>query len=94
MRVVGKRTLDDFKQRHFDARSQVDAWVCEVEEAEWESRHDIKARYATARFLADNRVVFKLKGNTYRLDVKVSYVAKVVFVKRIGTHAEYDNWKF
>jgi mRNA interferase HigB len=94
MKVVGKRTLGDFKRRHADARSHVNAWLCEVEEAEWRSSHDIKARYATASFLADNRVVFNLKGHTYRVDVKVSYVTKVVFVKRIGTHTEYDNWKF
>ena len=94
MTVVGKGTLDDFKQRHADARSPVDAWLCEVEEAQWNSPHDIKARYATASFLADNRVVFNLKGNSYRLDVKVSYKTQVVLVKRIGTHAEYDNWNF
>jgi len=94
MKVVGRRTLEDFKERHADVRSQIDAWICEVEEAQWESPNDIRAKYATASFLADNRVVFNLKGNNYRLDVKVSYTTKVVFVKRIGTHAEYDNWKF
>lgn len=94
MRVVGKKILDDFKRRYADARSHVDAWICEVEEAEWESPHDIKARYATARLLGDKRVVFNLKGNSYRLDVKVNYVTQVVLVKRIGTHADYDNWKF
>jgi len=94
MRVVGKRKLDDFEQRHADVRSHVDAWICEVEEAEWESPHDIKAQYATASLLAENRVVFKLKGNSYRLDVKVSYPTKVVLVMRIGTHAEYDKWTF
>ena len=94
MKVVRKRTLEDFKRRHADARSQVDTWICEVEEAEWESPNDIKAKYATASFLADNRVVFNLKGNNYRLDVKVNYTTKVVLIMRIGTHAEYDNWKF
>jgi len=94
MKVVGKRTLEDFKERHADARSHVDAWLCEVEQAEWKSPHDIKEKYVTASFLADNRVVFNLKGNSYRLDVKVSYENQVVLIKRIGTHAEYDNWTF
>ena len=94
MKVVGnKKVLDDFKRRHADARSHVDAWICEAKEAEWESPHDIMARYATARILPNNGVVFKLKGNSYRLYVKVIYVSKVVRIKRIGTHAEYDNWK-
>ncbi len=94
MKVVGKKTLNDFKVRRADVRSYIDAWICEVEEAEWESPHDIKQQYVAASFLADNRVVFNLKGNNYRLDVKVSYVSKTVLIKRIGTHAEYDNWKF
>ena len=94
MRVVGKKILNEFKRRHADARSHVDAWISEAEEAEWESPRDIKEKYVTASFLADNRVIFNLKGNSYRLDVKVSYVTKVVFVKRIGTHREYDNWDF
>ncbi len=94
MKVVGRRALDDFKRRHADARSHVDEWIRDVEEAEWQSPRDIKAKYVTASFLADNRVVFNLKGNSYRLDVKVSYENQVVLIKRIGTHAEYDNWKF
>ncbi len=94
MRVIGKKILEEFKRPHADVRSQIDEWICEVEEAQWQSPHDIKAKYVTASFLADRRVVFNLKGNSYRLDVKVSYENQVVLVKRIGTHAQYDNWKF
>ena len=94
MKVHNKKALEDFKERHADVRSHVDAWLCEAEEAEWKSPQDIKDRYVTASFLADNRVVFNLKGNHYRLDVKVSYKNQIVLVKRIGTHAEYDDWKF
>ena len=94
MKVVGKQILDDFKRHHADARSQVDAWLAEVEDAEWELPNDIKAKFASASFLPNNRVVFNLKGNSYRLDVKVTYKTKVVLVKRVGTHAEYDKWTF
>ena len=94
MKVVGKGILDDFKRRHADARSQVDAWLAEVEDAKWGSPNDIKARFKSASFLPSNRVVFNLKGNTYRLDVKVTYKTKVVLIKRVGTHAEYDKWTF
>ena len=94
MRVVGRKILDAFKRRHADARPHVDAWILEAEEAQWQSPSDIKARYVTASFLADNRVVFNLKGNHYRLDVKVNYATQVVLIKRIGTHAEYDRWEF
>jgi mRNA interferase HigB len=94
MRIVGRGVLEDFKQRHADVRSHVNAWIYEVEEAEWQSPHDIKAQYDTASLLAENRVVFNLKGNSYRLDAKVSYPTQVVLVVRIGTHAEYDKWTF
>jgi len=94
MRVLGKKKLVEFAQRHGDVRSQIDAWVCEAEEAEWRTPSDIKKRYASASFLARNRVVFNLKGNTYRLDAKIAYQTQIVVVKRVGTHAEYDNWQF
>jgi mRNA interferase HigB len=94
MKVHGRRILDDFKRRHADARSHVDEWIRDVEEAEWQSPRDIKARYVTASFLADRRVVFNLKGNRYRLDVKVTYKNQVVQIMRIGTHAEYNKWNF
>jgi mRNA interferase HigB len=94
MRIIGRKVLDEFKRRHADARSQVDAWVAEVDDVEWDSPNDIKARFASASFLPNNRVVFNLKGNSYRLDVKVTYETKVVLIKRIGTHAEYNNWTF
>ena len=94
MKVVGRRRLERFRQRHADARSQIDAWLHEAEEAEWETPNDIKARYADASFLPDNRVIFNLKGNNYRLDTKVNYKNRTVLIKRIGTHAEYDKWTF
>lgn len=94
MKVVGLGRLEDFKQKHRDSQSQLDAWVREVSSAGWRTPQDIKARYVHASFLADNRVVFNIKGNRYRLDTKVSYATQVVVVVRIGTHAEYDSWNF
>lgn len=94
MKVVGLGRLEDFKQKHGDSRSQLDAWVREATDAKWRSPHDVKARYVHASFLGDNRVVFNIKGNRYRLDTKINYAAQVVVVVRIGTHAEYDSWTF
>ena len=94
MKVVGQKHIEDFSRRHADARSQISSWLCEVEEAQWETPSDIKERYPHASFMADNRVVFNLKGNSYRIDTKISYNIKVVVIKRIGTHAEYNRWKF
>lgn len=94
MKVVGRAHLEEFTRHHADVRSQVEAWLCEAEEAQWRSPQDIKERYAHASFLADNRVVFNLKGNKYRLDTKVSYKNQLVSIQRVGTHADYETWKF
>jgi mRNA interferase HigB len=92
MRLVGKEILAQFAKEHADIRGPLNAWVVEVEEATWTGPADIKARYPNASFLSDNRVIFNIKGNTYRVDTKVSYEITVVLVKRIGTHAEYSKW--
>ena len=67
--------------------------MSEVEEAEWRGPADIKARYPSASFLSDNRVVFNIKGNKFRIETKVSYDILVVLTTRIGTHSEYSRWK-
>ena len=93
MKVVGRNVLDDFGQTHADVSSQINSWLCEVEDAQWQSPADLKRRYPHASILSDNRVIFNLKGNNYRLETKISYALKIVFVKRMGTHAEYSKWK-
>lgn len=92
MRLVGKEVLREFARRHADIRGPLTAWIPEVEEAIWTGSADIKARYPSASFLSENRVIFNIKGNTYRIETKVSYEITVVLVKRIGTHAEYSKW--
>ena len=94
MKVVGKELLTDFSQHHADVRSQITSWLCEVEEAQWQTPSEIKERYPRASFLANSRIIFDLKGNKYRLDTKVNYRHQTVLIKRIGTHAEYSKWEF
>ncbi len=78
MKIAGLKILKEFGNRHADVVSQLDMWICEVEEAQWQTSNDIKARYVQASFLPDNRVIFNLKGNKYRLEVKVSYKSQLV----------------
>jgi mRNA interferase HigB len=92
MLVVGRKVLEDFSAGHADVRGPVAAWLSEVEDADWQSPVDVKARFPSASILAANGVIFNIKGNKYRLEVKVSYTSKTVFVKRIGSHAEYSKW--
>lgn len=94
MKLVGLLILYKFCENHTDCKQQILAWIAEVKETVWTTPNDIKERYKNASFFADNRVVFNIKGNKYRLDTKVFYQHQIVIVKRIGTHAEYNRWKF
>jgi mRNA interferase HigB len=94
VQVVGRPVLERFVKVHADVGPAVDAWLCEAIDAMWRTPAEVKARYVSASFLANNRVVFNLKGNKYRLDTKIAYQVGVVLVKRIGTHAEYSRWTF
>jgi len=93
MKLLNKQPLREFVEKHADARSQIDSWEAEIEEAQWDSPHDIKFRYPSASILGNQNVIFNICGNNYRLWVKVNYKNKVVSIKQIGTHKEYDKWK-
>lgn len=93
MNLLGKKLLYDFKEKHADARSHIDSWEAEVEEAQWAAPHNLKARYPKASILSNQQVVFNICGNKYRLLAQVNYKNNIVLVKKIGTHKEYDNWK-
>ncbi|TDI36389.1 MAG: type II toxin-antitoxin system HigB family toxin [Acidobacteria bacterium] len=92
MKLVGRDKLTKFAKRHASARSAINAWVAEVERATWQTPTDIRERYSSASFLDDNVVVFNLKGNDYRLKVRVMLQSGVVVVLQVETHAEYDKW--
>ena len=91
MKIAGRPRLLAFCEKHPDVRSWIEHWLAEVEAARWTSSHSIRARYASASFLADNIVIFNVKGNDYRLEVTVAFKTGIVAVKWIGTHAEYDE---
>ncbi|MBI4039135.1 type II toxin-antitoxin system HigB family toxin [Candidatus Daviesbacteria bacterium] len=91
MKVIGKGVLDEFKAKHSDASAQVNSWLAEVEEAEWSSPMDVKQRYASASII-DGNIVFNIKGNNYRLWIKVNYKNGIVLIKEVGTHSQYMKW--
>ena len=94
MRILGLPILEAFKKAHASSRGPLNAWQMDVEREHWKTPQDIKRRYRSADFLADNRVIFDIKGNSYRLVVKVRYQNGLVVVEWVGTHAEYDKKKF
>ncbi len=93
MRIVGREVLHEFMLQHAEAKAATKAWLAEAEEVEWKAPMDIKERYPHASILSGNRVIFNLKGNKYRLEVKINYGNQIVLIKRAGTHAEYSRWE-
>ncbi len=92
MRIIARKTLKDFWEAgHADAEQPLKAWFAEVERSDWSSMVDIKARYAHASVIDSERVVFNIRGNRYRLVAKIWFPGRTVWVKFLGTHAEYDS---
>jgi mRNA interferase HigB len=91
VRVIAKKTLRSFWIKHKECEQQLKSWYKEAEDALWKEPGDIKSEYPSASFLEDNRVVFNIKGNKYRLVVKINYSYKIVWIRFIGTHSEYDR---
>lgn len=81
-------------RKHAAARPALKAWFSEASSAEWNTPQDIKERYRSADFLARNRVIFNIKGNDFRLVVRVRYQNGIVVIEWVGTHAEYDKQRF
>ncbi len=93
MRIIAKKALRDLWERHGDAEEPLLAWYREVKEEDWDTPAKVKEKYRSASIVADNRVVFNIKGNDYRLVVKINYGARIVFIRFVGTHKEYDRIK-
>lgn len=90
MRILGKGILHRFSEGHADCREWLSNWLSDVSASSWARPQDVRARYATVSFLADNVVIFNVRGNNYRLEVQVGYRTQTIVVKWIGTHAEYS----
>jgi mRNA interferase HigB len=91
VRVIAKGTLRDFWEKHTDCEEQLKAWYVEANRAKWIGPNDVKRLYPSVSILADNRLVFNIKGNRYRLIVKMNYDYGIIYIRFIGTHAEYDE---
>lgn len=94
MRVVGLSVLVEFVQKHTDAEKRISAWLKEVKSAGWSSPQDIRNRYSSASFLPNSIVIFNIKGNHYRVVVKVAFKTEVVLVQWAGSHADYAKQNF
>lgn len=94
MRVIAKRTLREFWERHprnAAARTPLQDWHAQTAAADWTTPAEVKAQFGDASILRGGRVVFNIAGNKYRLVTKINYPYRVVYVRFVGTHEEYDQ---
>ena len=93
MRIISISTIKDFweNSKYKDSEQALRAWFFEVKKEDWKSSSDVKQKYRDASIIGNNRIIFNIKGNKYRLIVAVKYKLKIIFIRFIGTHSEYDK---
>lgn len=91
MRVIARKILREFWEKHRDSEQQLKTWYNESLKANWSNPSDIKSEYSKASILKSGRVVFNICGNKYRLIVDINYERQWVFIRFIGTHSDYDK---
>jgi len=93
MRIISKKRLKDFyeQSKYRDSKNALESWHKEVLKLDWNNSNEIKKMYRNASVIGDTKVVFNIAGNKYRLIVTINYYAKIVFIKFIGTHKQYDK---
>lgn len=92
MQIIARRTIKDFWARHPQAEGPLTVWYLLVSKADWRGPSDVKAMFGTSvDFVGDNRIIFDIGGNKYRLVVHVAYPFKRVLIKFVGTHKDYDK---
>ena len=93
MRITNATLIDKFCKKHKDAEAALVKWVEFVESAKWKNHAELKNDYLSADFVGNNRYVFNIRGNNYRLVVMVVFFAGTADIRFVGTHKEYDNIK-
>lgn len=91
MRVISRKLLREFWIKHSECEQQLKSWFQEVNKGTWKNLNELKREYPSASILEDNRVCFNIKGNNYRLIVKINLHYQIMWIRFIGTHAEYDK---
>jgi mRNA interferase HigB len=93
MRIIAKRTLQNFRENYPNSKQQLLVWYQVFDKNQFENSNAIKTIFGSADFIGNNKVVFNICGNHYRLIVKINYTTQIVYILFVGTHTEYDGLK-
>ncbi len=91
MRIIAKRTLRNFWEKHADAEVTLRIWYKETEKAKWKNLNELKSKHKSVDYVGNDRYVFNIKGNHYRLIAKIDFTFQLIFIRFVGTHADYDK---
>jgi len=91
MRIIAKSTLRQFWEKYPDSEDSLLAWHEEALKADWADPHQLKMHFHHASILKNSRVVFNIKGNEYRLVVKINYPYRIIYIRFLGTHSQYNQ---
>lgn len=91
MHIISRSTLSEFWEKHRDAEIPLRIWFKRVEKAKWKSVQELKKDFSSADYVGNNRIVFDIKGNKYRIVVVVFFDGQKVFIRFVGKHSEYDK---
>ncbi len=91
MRVISRKALREFSERHPDAEQRLDDWYRLMRHGAFETPTELKRMFPSASFLSNNVVVFNVGGNNYRVSVRMRYDRQIVYVRHVMTHPEYDE---
>ncbi len=91
MRIITKKTLKLFWTIHSDTEQSLLSWHKIAKKAKWSNFDEVKSQFGKCKIVGSDRIVFKIKGNNYRLIVKVTFVNQIIWIRFIGTHSEYDK---
>ena len=90
-RIFAKSTLRNYWEKHIDSEQYLKTWYDTAMNSDWKTPNDVKQNYANASILKNGRIVFNIKGNSYRLIVKFNFEKQWAFIRFIGNHIEYDK---
>lgn len=91
MRIISRKALREFWDVHLDAEPHLREWLQAVQPVSWRTPQEIREQFPRASFVGSNRVIFNIRGNRYRLVVAISYAYGIIYVRFVGSHAEYDR---
>ena len=91
MRIISRKALREFWEKYPDVRQSLQAWYADVKRAEWKTPSDLKEVYRNVSIVGNNRAVFNIKGNRYRIVIAIQYEFGIVYIRFVGTHAEYNK---